>query len=380
MLSYLRIRRSNSAGHVTLAYQGILIQVLYYIVRLCGQPLFGHSSIVTATCVAPGSRPKPGMSTSPTSQTPTMTKHLYIAITDQLMSLGCPPLPVELVEIIIEEHNDDITFLTACSLVCHSWSAIARRHRFSKVITGPRSTSLLCDSTSTVLPYIRYLHLSGGSLAWHPWVAVSKLSKGPEQCLDDILQKVRFEDLTSLESLRIDDVMWPALCGRSRCVLQYFCRRVTSLKMTYSFHGGNLSPPPMSCSSVAQLLGAATSLQHFTLSDAVCFGPDRRIVNVDANTQVSWPEVSMLESLEVTDDSAWYLSRLPTLFTTVKLRRLTLQGFEEDCVIPLITFLKSCTTTLESLSLGLSPCKDGIAEGVFLLCLHPGVMLSLNTS
>ena len=93
---------------------------------------------------------------------------------------------------------------------------------------------------------------------------------------------------------------------------------------------------------------------------------DRRKEELEPDTWVSWSEVLALESLEVVDYSTWYLSSLPTLFPV---KKLTLRGLDTDSAV---TFMKSCATTLEYLSLGLSNYTTGMAEGVFQVYLQLG--------
>ncbi|KZT66726.1 hypothetical protein DAEQUDRAFT_674517, partial [Daedalea quercina L-15889] len=82
------------------------------------------------------------------------------------MALDDPPqFPAELIEMIIKNGSDDPRTLASCSLVCRSWSPIARAQRFQRLSITPRSDTpprcalLLCDPTSTVLPYVRQLDL-----------------------------------------------------------------------------------------------------------------------------------------------------------------------------------------------------------------------------
>lgn len=76
--------------------------------------------------------------------------------------------PLEVLEKIADDVDDNAS-LASCSLVCRIWSAAARRHRFRVVeisFEWPRENqrftpiSLLCDPTSTVLPFVQEMHLT----------------------------------------------------------------------------------------------------------------------------------------------------------------------------------------------------------------------------
>lgn len=292
-------------------------------------------------------------------------------------------VPTELVEQIIANESSNKEFLEACSLVCHCWSAIARKHRFRELRTGRWSTSLVCNPTSTVPPYVRSLHLSTADVDKNtpPWLA-SGLFGGPGSTrrLDDILQTIRVADLTALESLRVDDVTWSALSAPSRCALQQLCQRVTSLHLAYPIPiaVGSQRVQPISCSAVAQLLGTATSLQHFTLSIFSRIGLGVTMIEEegDPQTRASWRRELALESFEISDLSSSYLSRLTTFFPVVQLKQLTLGGVDPDAMIPLVAIVRSCATMLEALSLCFITGSDGGREGMCFFRLPLEITLS----
>lgn len=283
-------------------------------------------------------------------------------------------LPVKLIDTITESLSNDVQVLAACSLVCRSWSAVARSYRFHEVRAGLRAyapgmlaksrlASLLCDPTSAVLLYVRCIYLNTDDYSRTQMSEAERVEHN--LVLDEILQEIRVQDPIALESLRTDDVVWSVLSAPSRRALQHLAQHTTSLRFDYPDFGSEILLP-IPCSAVAQLLGAVPSLQHFTV---FLPGPVREEFEeegIDAHTQSSWPEKLALESFEVTDESASYLSCLPVFFPTIQLRKLSLGGFHRGCVLPLITFLNTCATTLECLSLTLNWHSDGRTEGVFL--------------
>ena len=280
-------------------------------------------------------------------------------------------LPVELVETIMENHSNDVEVLAACSLVCRSLSDIARRFRFREIRAGPRdlsgsvtesrSTSLLCNLTSTVLPYVRDLHLDANE-QFPAWANATARARRI-QILDDILQRIRVDDLTVLDSLRVDYVMWHLLSAPSRLALQRLCRYITSIHIAYPYHGTSGILYPIPCSAIAQLLATAPSLQHFTLVLFPCNRVKLMEEEVSPYIRESLPKIMVLKSLKINDNSASYLSHLPPFFPTIQLKELSITSINGDSVKSLYTFLRSCATTLESLTLNFNHVMGANGQG-----------------
>ena len=144
------------------------------------------------------------------------------------MSPNPPQLLIELLELIFDNHIDDTQTLATFSLVCRLWSSLARRRLFREVRSGSRashtgapdkarSAPLLCDRSSGALPYVRGIHLSADE---HPRARMREADRAAHnRILDGILQEMRVEGLTALESLRIDYLMWSVLSAPSRSTI-----------------------------------------------------------------------------------------------------------------------------------------------------------------
>ncbi|EEB91597.1 hypothetical protein MPER_10019 [Moniliophthora perniciosa FA553] len=94
-----------------------------------------------------------------------------------------PPLPIELIERIIDVYHDDRPFLKECSLVSRTWTPRTRLHLFSKYSTMIQTrfyqnsyrdddnertpTDIFCDILDnpfcTITPYIRSMRIDAGN-------------------------------------------------------------------------------------------------------------------------------------------------------------------------------------------------------------------------
>lgn len=104
--------------------------------------------------------------------------------------------------------------LSSWSLVSRVWSVTTRRHRFRTVTISGReygspSTALLCDPTSTILPFVHKIRFEEGidlkkRYEYHDVRLSGHMTENHgTPFLDDILPKIRTPDLTTLQSLEI---------------------------------------------------------------------------------------------------------------------------------------------------------------------------------
>ncbi|KAH9925334.1 uncharacterized protein B0H18DRAFT_1119525 [Fomitopsis serialis] len=117
---------------------------------------------------------------------------------------------------------------------------------------------LLCEPASTVLPYIRELHLEEGLKLSVEEQARSDTNESaflaharPQErqpWLEAVLPKIRVDGLTALRSLRLKNLDWEQLSARSRSSLVNLCQRLDALELV-SF-GGTCVP----YSTLAELL------------------------------------------------------------------------------------------------------------------------------
>ncbi|KAH9914709.1 uncharacterized protein B0H18DRAFT_1125365 [Fomitopsis serialis] len=273
-------------------------------------------------------------------------------------------IPIELLDAIMD-HTDEET-QTSCSLVCRHWSPTARRHRFREVIilphreeAQPRSASLLCDPTSTILPYICRLNISLEGLTPEkdgavytsnvPWQEAA-LGLWPTRGLwfDAVLPMMRMHDLTALKTLYISDLSWERLSLESRRGLAILCQRVISLKLSFS---GKV--PAMPCSSLANLLIAATSLQDLSIHYSCNVPPTKSRPNPLTPPDAQKPALTSLRSLRLTFQPAHFHTYLPgPPFQSLQLRELSLGTITHNAHVDLVLpFLRSCAATLERLYL-----------------------------
>ncbi|KAI0730370.1 hypothetical protein C8Q72DRAFT_883421 [Fomitopsis betulina] len=180
---------------------------------------------------------------------------------------GYSQLPIEILEAIIHS-NDDGPSLASWSLVCRVWSVIARKHRFREVTilaggaTPPPSSSLLCDPRSTILPFVDTIRFEEGIdvNVWPQYDTLGyqrrKTSRENElPFLDNILPKIRFDDLTTLRSIEVLDFNWKELSEESRRAFIELCRPVSSLSLICQ------RTAVLTSSTLVQLLGAVSPLK-----------------------------------------------------------------------------------------------------------------------
>lgn len=267
-------------------------------------------------------------------------------------------LPIEIYDQIIGMNHDDYQTLANCSLVCRAWSPTCRMHRFRELKVMPRpvgrplAASLLCDLTSTVLPYVRNLVLVEGLPEMdldredRDTITLDPSVGGTTYWFDDVLPEVRTRDLTALESLSLQALQWESLSSSSRSSTVELCRRLRSLDVI------TWDPLDIPHTAVIQFLSAATALERFTLHL-----PEQGIIppiNLDELPPPSGADATLaLQVFEVHNAVCWYIQTLPRHFSTLHITEATLRGVGRNHVEALIVFLTLCAPTLHRLSLQL---------------------------
>ncbi|KAH9914683.1 uncharacterized protein B0H18DRAFT_1044224, partial [Fomitopsis serialis] len=208
-------------------------------------------------------------------------------------------LPVELLDAIMD-HADKATQAN-CALVCHHWSPIARSHRFRKVIIRPQPSDpylmtayLVCDPTSTVLAYVRVLHIEEGD---------RRLGQ---------THNLRTDELTALRSLRITGFEWKLFSTGARCSLMRLFQQLNDLEL--------VSVTGIPCSVLVAILGAATA-------------------------------TTVLKTLSVVGQVRLYLPIIVAAVPMSHLRDITLGDLDTDDVGPVVSLLQARATALQRLSL-----------------------------
>ena len=288
---------------------------------------------------------------------------------------ACFRIPSEIWDIIIDFHHDDHQTLVSCSLVCRDWCPTARMHRFHEIKIKPRpggpppAASLLCDPTSTVLPYVRRLDILEGLPASREGGEdhnEKPLASGDSMTtfwLDDILPVMRIHELTALESVSLGRLRWDILSHRSRDGIMELCRRIRSLKLSCWVLGDT------PCSAVLQMLSAATTLQRFELLNhwihpALLREDELPIPPVPGPALV-------LHSLCISDVANLYLPALQRYFMTIRVSEVVLSSVVTVDMEVVASFLNSCAPSLErvTLRIALPSLRRGRVKGTFAASL-----------
>lgn len=258
-------------------------------------------------------------------------------------------LPGEILDMILGHFTiEDSETLSSCVLVCRSWVPTARRHRFGLVNVTPhpdrrpRASSLLCDPSSTILPYVRRICLVEG-ISTEECVDPSHAAQAVRvPWLDSVLPHIRIDDLTALQMVYIRDSVWRRLSPDSLRCLKELCKRVTTLRLSYLHVEG------IRCSQLIELL-SSTSLQYLSLSvihepvgPDVWFGDER---SVRQKTNLTLPSFTIKYGIHS------YLLALTTAFSTPHLTKIEIENIDLHNVGPLVLALKACSATLEDLEL-----------------------------
>ncbi|KAH9830965.1 uncharacterized protein C8Q71DRAFT_315979 [Rhodofomes roseus] len=250
-----------------------------------------------------------------------------------------PSLPLELWDVTITHLREDRGTLSDCSLVCRSWEPMARRHLFETVaVLGPqdRCRLLLCDPSSTVLPYVHKLLLMKRDQPHVAWV-------------EDLLPQVRANDLTALRTLWLSNVRWDGLSAASRTSLIHLCRWLTQIGLISKWPDHDAR-----CPFAVELLGASPSLQRFALR---CMHEDNhwqspaQPLDIAPYSHMSTKAAPHLRTLEISADVGPLLTVLHTVFPVLHLQELSLGPLYEGTGSLVLSFLRSCAETLVCLSL-----------------------------
>lgn len=244
---------------------------------------------------------------------------------------------------------EDGDTLSSCVLVCRSWAPTARRHRFGLVNVTPHphrrphASFLLCDPTSTVLPYVRRICLVEG-VSQEDCLDQSCVTKGERvPWLDGVLPHIRIQDLTALQMIYIRDSVWARLSSASVRCLKELCKRVTTLHLSYLHVEG------IRCSQLVELLSSSTSLRHLSLS--VIHEPTGPDLGFGDKNYTQKRGTLTLSSLSIKYGIHWYLLALTTAFSTPRLTHIEVENIDLHNVSPLVHALKACSATLEHLEL-----------------------------
>jgi hypothetical protein len=172
--------------------------------------------------------------------------------------MPCPPLPVELVDAIIDRVRDDANYmerrriLGVCSLVSKSWLPRSRSHLFRQVqlLTYRRQRigqflNLLSSPISTITPYVKVLDLKQNDHGPEPgwWAPTVR----------------RLTGLYALQGLVISAI-------RANFPTTFFISRFHNLQ-TLQLVGCNLD----SYAHLSAILSLGPSLRHLTLDDLTVY-------------------------------------------------------------------------------------------------------------
>jgi hypothetical protein len=130
-------------------------------------------------------------------------------------------LPPEVIDTVLDHLHSDFHTLLSCSLVSTAWLPASRYHAFDRIqLTSSnlvRFLDVLHSPQTTLQPYIRHIHM--GSLYTYRFNPA---------WLGEALPRLG-RVLTSVRSLRLNDLHWSELC--TRAFLASFDGRVTSLEL-----------------------------------------------------------------------------------------------------------------------------------------------------
>jgi len=275
-------------------------------------------------------------------------------------------IPLELWDTIIS-HVDCENSLLNCALVCRTWRPTARQHRFEVVRITPQLTErepresplLLSDPSSTILPYVRRIHLVEGMVP-KPVAELIPAIHSPSDAapyggiawLDDILPTIRVHDLTALQWLDLIELRWDELSADSRTNFKYLCQRLTTLRHFTCYTDG----PVRRCAFAIELLDISPSLRAFTFHYSTSTGGSASAL-ANAQPLDLTPYYDMrktahpLTKLTITGYLGPIITCLNIVHPNLHLEELSLATISPDDEAAVISLLQSCAETLTYLSL-----------------------------
>lgn len=265
-----------------------------------------------------------------------------------------PQLPIEVVGVIIDKHVGDMQTLDQCSLVNRSWYPLARGHRYCEVTISPHSNgrppsaSLICDPTSTVLPFIQRLRVIDGVTKEDAEKSKHGIAFGGRYTphwLDDALPEIRVSQLTGLDELGVEQFKWNEFSPASRSIFMKLIERLSFLRLLPRDDDNGLNH-----SAVAQILASAVSLESFNLTSPNPYA------SADEGEEMNIPTTAIaLQSLALVNCVCCYLDTFMFFFPTTRLQKIALDGITVYDVGVIANFLASCADSLESIHLGFEP-------------------------
>ena len=131
---------------------------------------------------------------------------------------------------IIDHLHDDIVSLTACNLVCKTWTRSARFHLFSELTLGHggRDVKQLLRSAAVVIPFVRHLRLRHQK--WEKTLpllvgfkSIRSLavtdSPGHPGCLGDLAMSTLFCNFSAAVDVRLENVRFLT----AGCLIRFIC-------------------------------------------------------------------------------------------------------------------------------------------------------------
>lgn len=256
-------------------------------------------------------------------------------------------LPLEVQCMIIDANANDKASLATCALVCKAWYPIARTYHFKSLrLTGQSSASwLLCDSKSSVLPFIHDLTIiqEGRQSNSKSWIRGT-------------LPRMRLNELVNLKSLTLDRFNWVKYDPRARAVVLSALPRLKELRL--------LSFYTTSILDTLQMLAAAPNLQSLViteLNDTV-----RRDQAPEGAILARAPESCIPRGLtSLQTNKTTLLRAIRSTTPQPPLRDLIVHEIGTRTAIELAKILSTCGSTLEHLALSFVPFGIGNPEGAY---------------
>jgi len=283
--------------------------------------------------------------------------------------MQAPRLPPELFDAIIDHLHDDRHTLGTCALVCRGWLPASRMHNFRELNIDRCSSSqkpcqLLCDSTSTVLPYVRCLRLDlfGSS---RDSASASELS-----WLNNTLPRMRLRELTALQHLELRRLRWEYLSPESRACILAACKHVRRLTLQ-----------TLVCPTVTpalEMLSAAPLIERLELSRGGRLGEDRAILDSSSPSFVDWRMSGTLRSVAIGIGYPFFLVALGRFAPMLRVHTLSMTYVKWQEARELAAFVKSCGPSLEHVHITFGPSDSDDSSAADVFCEAGG--FSSNTA
>ena len=273
---------------------------------------------------------------------------IYSAMMFSEAELPRAHLPFEIQCMIVDLNSDDESSLAGYASVCKAWYPMARTYHFKSLRLTDRSgvsaRSLLCDSTSSVLPFIRNL------------IIVEGQKYGNTLWLRDSLPRMRLNELANLESLTLDRFDWTNYNIHARAAVLSLMPRVKKLQLL-SFYSSSIR-------DTLKLLAAAHSLQylvvtelndrilHSTTPDSVIFAHTPKFCDPHGLTFLHTNHGALLRTIRCTTSPS-------------HLTNLTVRGIDTTTSREVAALLRANGNTLEHLALAFAPFADRKPEGAY---------------